>query len=61
MMYKKWSVLVLFVLMWLLGMITNTTFGGWVHVLLIAGAVMGLVFVFQGRSQDSAANKDRNL
>ncbi len=47
--YKKWSVLVMFALLWLLGLTTNTTFGGWVHVLLIAGVVMGLVFIFQGR------------
>lgn len=53
--YKKWMVLVMFTLLWLLGMTTNTTFGGWVHVLLIAGAVMGLVFIFQGRPSKESA------
>ena len=53
--YKKWLMLVMFALLWLLGTTTNTTFGGWFHVLLVAGVVMGLVFVFQGRALDTGS------
>lgn len=45
----------MFALLWLLGTTTNTTFGGWFHVLLVAGVVMGLVFVFQGRALDTGS------
>jgi|GEM_PF-6606579 len=51
--YKKWLVLVILSLLWLLGLTTNITLGGWVHVLLIAVVIMGLVFIFQGRKEES--------
>ena len=40
--------IVLFVL-WLLGMVSSTTLGGFVHVLLVAAIVIVLLRVIQGR------------
>lgn len=43
------TILVLLVVMWLLGMITNYTLGGFLHVLLFIAIAMVLIRVIQGR------------
>ena len=40
---------VILVVLWLLGMVTSTTMGGFVHVLLVIAVVVVLVRVIQGR------------
>jgi len=35
--------------LWFLGLVTSTTMGGFVHVLLVVAAVVVLVRVIQGR------------
>jgi len=45
-----WTITVLLVLMWLLGMITNYTLGGFIHILLLLAIVSVLVRVIQGRN-----------
>lgn len=42
-------VAVIFVVLWLLGMISSYTMGGFVHVLLVIAIVVVLVRVIQGR------------
>ena len=37
------------VILWLLGLITNTIFGGFIHVLFVIAVVMILVRLIQGR------------
>ncbi len=37
------------VVLWVLGMITSTTLGGFVHVLLVIALIVVLVQVIQGR------------
>ena len=37
------------VVLWLLGMVTSTTIGGLIHVLLVVAVVMVLIRVIQGR------------
>lgn len=41
---------ILCVVLWLLGMITTTTFGGALHVLLVVAIIFLLIHVIQGRS-----------
>jgi len=45
-----WTITVLLVLMWLLGMITNYTLGGFIHILLLLAIVSVFVRVIQGRN-----------
>ena len=41
---------VLCVALWLLGMVTTTTLGGALHILLVVAIVFLLIHVIQGRS-----------
>jgi hypothetical protein len=36
-------------LLWLLGMVTTTTFGGWLHILLVVAIVFLLIRVIRGQ------------
>ena len=45
-----WTIAVVLLLLWALGMVSATTMGGFIHLLLIAAVVMVLVRVIQGRS-----------
>lgn len=36
------------VVLWLLGMVTTTTLGGWLHVLLVVAVVFLLIRVIRG-------------
>ena len=38
-----------FIALWLLGLLTSTTMGGVIHVLLIVGVVMVLMHVISGQ------------
>ena len=40
---------VVLLVLWLLGLVTSTTMGGFVHVLLVIAVVMVLVRIIQGR------------
>ena len=42
-------ILVLLVLMWLLGMVSSYTLGGFIHILLVVALVILLIRVIQGR------------
>ena len=44
-----WTIAVIFVVLWLLGMVTSYTMGGLVHVLLVLAVIAVLVRVIQGR------------
>ena len=35
--------------LWLLGVITTTTFGGWLHVLLVVAVIFLLIRVIRGQ------------
>ena len=39
---------ILLVALWLLGMVTTTTLGGWLHILLVIAIVFLLVRVIRG-------------
>ncbi|MFI5197055.1 MAG: lmo0937 family membrane protein [Thermoanaerobaculia bacterium] len=44
-----WTIFVILLVMWLLGMVTSYTMGGFIHVLLIIAIVVVLIRVIQGR------------
>ena len=44
-----WTIAVILLLMWLLGMITSYTMSGFIHILLVVALVVVLVRVIQGR------------
>ena len=44
-----WTIFVILLIMWLLGMITSYTMGGFIHLLLIIAIAVVLIQVIQGR------------
>jgi hypothetical protein len=44
-----WTVFVLLMILWVLGMVTAHTMGGFIHLLLLLAIVTVLVRVIQGR------------
>jgi len=44
-----WTICVVLIVMWLLGMVTSYTIGGLIHILLVIAIIMVLVRVIQGR------------
>ena len=44
------TIAVILIVLWLLGMVTSYTLGGFVHVLLVIAIVIVLVRVIQGRN-----------
>ena len=44
-----WTLAVLLVVLWALGLVTSYTMGGFIHVLLVVAVVVVVVRVIQGR------------
>lgn len=44
-----WTVFVILFILWLLGLITGYTLGGFIHILIILAVVSVLVRIIQGR------------
>lgn len=44
-----WTLAVIMLVLWLLGLITAHTMGGFIHILLVLALVVVLVRVIQGR------------
>jgi hypothetical protein len=44
-----WTIFVLLMIMWLLGMATSTTLGGFLHILLVLAVASVLIQIIQGR------------
>jgi len=44
-----WTIAVIMIVLWLLGIVTSYTMGGLVHLLLVIAVVMVLVNIIQGR------------
>jgi len=43
-----WTIAILFVLLWALGLISSYTFGGFIHLLIALAVVLFLVRIIQG-------------
>ncbi|HEX5818588.1 MAG TPA: lmo0937 family membrane protein [Gemmatimonadales bacterium] len=44
-----WTIAMILIVMWLLGMVSSYTMGGLIHVLLVIAVVVVLLRVIQGR------------
>jgi len=44
-----WTISIILIVLWLLGMVTSYTMGGLIHILLVIAIVVVLVRVIQGR------------
>ena len=44
------TLLLVFLVLWLLGVVTSYTFGGFIHILLVVAIVVVLLRVIQGRN-----------
>jgi hypothetical protein len=45
-----WTIFVVLLVLWLLGMVSSYTLGGFIHILLVLAIVVVLIRVIQGRS-----------
>jgi hypothetical protein len=44
-----WTILVILLVLWLLGMITSYTMGGFIHVLLVVAVIILIIRLVSGR------------
>ena len=45
-----WTIAVVLLILWLLGMVSSYTLGGFIHILLVLAVVFVLIRIIQGRS-----------
>ena len=45
-----WTIAVLLLTLWLLGMVSSYTLGGFIHILLVLAVVAVLIRIIQGRT-----------
>jgi len=44
-----WTIAIIFLVLWALGLVTSTTMGGLIHLLLVFAIIAVLIRVLQGR------------
>lgn len=44
-----WTIAVVFMVLWLLGLVSSYTMGGFIHILLVVAVIVVLVRIIQGR------------
>jgi hypothetical protein len=44
-----WTIAVILIILWLLGLVSSYTMGGFIHVLLVVAIIVVLLNVIQGR------------
>ena len=44
-----WTIAVVLIILWLLGLVTSYTMGGFIHVLLIIAVIVVLLRIIRGR------------
>lgn len=44
-----WTIAIILMILWLLGMVSSYTLGGFVHILLVLAIIVILIRVIQGR------------
>jgi len=44
-----WTIFVILLIMWALGLLTSYTMGGFIHILLVIAVVMLVINIIQGR------------
>jgi len=48
--YMLWTIFVILMIMWLLGLVSGYTLGGFIHILLVIAIAVVLIRIIQGRS-----------
>ena len=46
-----WTIAVVLVILWLLGLVSSYTMGGFIHILLIVALIVVVVNILQGRGR----------
>ncbi|MGA2483189.1 MAG: lmo0937 family membrane protein [Candidatus Acidiferrales bacterium] len=54
-----WTVLVVLLVLWLLGMVTSHTLGGFIHILLLVALAIFVINLIQGRRRMVQLRKRR--
>ncbi len=44
-----WTIAVILVILWLLGLVSSYTMGGFIHILLVIAVIVVLINIIQGR------------
>jgi len=44
-----WTIFIILLILWLLGVITSYTLGGWIHILLVLALIVLLIRLISGR------------
>jgi hypothetical protein len=44
-----WTIFVILVVLWMLGLVSGYTIGGFIHILLVVAIVVVLIRIIQGR------------
>jgi hypothetical protein len=44
-----WTIAIILMVLWLLGLVSNYTMGGFIHILLVIAIIVVLVRIIQGR------------
>ncbi len=44
-----WTIFVILLVLWLLGLVTSYTFGGFIHILLVVALAVALIQIISGR------------
>lgn len=44
-----WTIFLILLVLWVLGLVTSTTLGGFIHILLVIAVVVLLINLIQGR------------
>jgi hypothetical protein len=44
-----WTIAVVLIILWIVGLVSSYTMGGFIHILLIVAVVMILIRIIQGR------------
>ena len=45
-----WTIFVILLVLWLLGLVSSYTLGGFIHILLVIAIAMVLIRIIQGRT-----------
>ena len=44
-----WTIAMVLIVLWLLGLVSSTTMGGFIHILLVLAVIVVLIRIIQGR------------
>ncbi|HSR17915.1 MAG TPA: lmo0937 family membrane protein [Ignavibacteriaceae bacterium] len=47
--HMLWTIFVILLVLWLLGMVSSSTLGGFIHILLVIAVVVVIIRLIQGR------------